>query len=159
ARVDALSQDLADALASELEVDAIGGLEVRRQLPPDGLPPDCVANPKCTADVAARLGVSQLLFVVMVNSGTGGSVQVDPTWLGLQTRSKYNDCDKLGLDCPQDTRDSIRRRGLVADSGFAIAAIAAGITVALFSTSATEAHLVVAPTPEGGAAVSAFGSF
>ena len=47
ARVDALSQDLADALASELDIDAVGGLEVRRQLPAEGLPPDCLTTPSC----------------------------------------------------------------------------------------------------------------
>lgn len=81
ARVDALSQDLADALNQELDVQAIGGLEIRRQLPPDGVPPDCVTNPTCTADVASRTGASQLLFVVMVDSGAGGSIQVDATWV------------------------------------------------------------------------------
>lgn len=81
ARVDALSQDLAEALQSELEVTASGGLEVRRQLPPDGLPADCVTTPACTADVATRTGASQLLFVVMVDSGAGGSIQIDTTWI------------------------------------------------------------------------------
>lgn len=81
ARVDALSQDLAEALQSELDVVATGGLEVRRQLPPDGLPADCVTTPACTADVAKRTGADQLLFVVMVDSGAGGSIQVDATWI------------------------------------------------------------------------------
>jgi len=81
ARVDALSQDLADALATELDVDAIGGLEVRRLLPPDGLPPDCVATPTCAADVAQRTGANQLLFVVMVDTGAGGAIQIDTTWV------------------------------------------------------------------------------
>lgn len=81
ARVDALSQDLAEALTSELEVEATGGLEVRRQLPPDGLPADCVTTPACTADVAKRTGAAQLLFVVMVDSGAGGSIQIDTTWI------------------------------------------------------------------------------
>jgi hypothetical protein len=81
ARVDALSQDLAEALRTELDVDAIGGLEVRRQLPAQGLPPDCVANQVCVADVARRLSAQQLLFVVMVDTGTGGAIQVDSTWV------------------------------------------------------------------------------
>ncbi len=81
ARVDALSQELATALEQELEIDAIGGLEVRRQLPPDGIPPDCVATPACVADVAQRVGAPQLLFVVMVDTGTGGAIQVDTTWI------------------------------------------------------------------------------
>lgn len=81
ARVDALSQDLAEALVAELEVEAVGGLEVRRQLPPDGLPPDCVTTPACAAEVARRTGAQQLLFVVMVDSGAGGSIQLDTTWI------------------------------------------------------------------------------
>jgi hypothetical protein len=80
-RVDALSQDLALALSSELEVDAIGGLEVRRKLPAEGLPPECVTTPSCVSDVAKRTGAQQLLFVVMVDSGAGGSIQVDTTWI------------------------------------------------------------------------------
>lgn len=85
ARVDALSQDLAQALSSELVVDAVGGLEVRRLLPPEGLPPDCVTTPACTADVAKRTNASQLLFVVMVDSGAGGSIQIDTTWVDPAT--------------------------------------------------------------------------
>lgn len=81
ARVDALSQDLAEALTSQLVVQASGGLEVRRQLPADGVPPDCVTTPACVADVARRTGASQLLFVVMVDSGAGGSIQIDTTWV------------------------------------------------------------------------------
>jgi hypothetical protein len=81
ARVDALSQDLAEALNGQLVVQASGGLEVRRQLPADGVPPDCVTTPACVADVARRTGASQLLFVVMVDSGAGGSIQIDTTWV------------------------------------------------------------------------------
>ncbi|HET7499560.1 MAG TPA: hypothetical protein VFK02_01100 [Kofleriaceae bacterium] len=81
ARVDALSQDLAEALRTELDVDAIGGLDVRRLLPPQGLPPDCVANQVCVNDVAKRLGAQQLLFVVMIDTGAGGAIQVDSTWV------------------------------------------------------------------------------
>jgi hypothetical protein len=87
ARVDALSQDLAMALATELEVDAIGGLEVRRRLPADGLPPDCVATPACTTDVARRLDVQQLLFVVMIDTGGSGTVQIDSTWVEPATNT------------------------------------------------------------------------
>lgn len=81
ARVDALSQELASALEAELVVDAVGGLEVRRQLPADGIPPDCIATPSCVADVAKRVGAQQLLFVVMVDTGTGGAIQIDTTWI------------------------------------------------------------------------------
>jgi hypothetical protein len=81
ARVDALSQDLASALASVLDIEAVGGIEVRRKLPEHGLPPDCVANQACIADVAHRLEADQLLFVVMIDTGTGGAIQVDSTWV------------------------------------------------------------------------------
>jgi hypothetical protein len=83
ARVDALSQDLAQALQTELDIDAIGGLEVRRLLPADGLPADCVTSAACIADVAKRTGATQLLFVVMVDSG--GAVQIDSTWIASAT--------------------------------------------------------------------------
>lgn len=85
ARVDALSADLADSLQAELDIEAVGGLEVRRALPAEGIPPDCVATPACTLDVAKRVGASQLLFVVMVDTGTGGSIQIDTTWVEPST--------------------------------------------------------------------------
>lgn len=85
ARVDSLGQDLADALAAELEVDAVGGLEVRRQLPAEGLPADCVTTPSCVSDVAKRTSANQLLFIVLVNTGSGGSIQVDSTWIDPAT--------------------------------------------------------------------------
>lgn len=80
-RADALAQDLAEALAQELEVDTIGGLEVRRKLP-EQLPPECVNTPACIADVSSRLQVDQLLFVVFVDSGT---LQMDSTWVDVAT--------------------------------------------------------------------------
>lgn len=80
-RADALAQDLSEALAQELEVDTIGGLEVRRKLP-EQLPPECVNTPACIADVAQRLHVDQLLFVVFVDSGT---LQMDSTWVDVAT--------------------------------------------------------------------------
>lgn len=83
ARVDALSQDLADALRTELDIDAVGGLEVRRLLPADGLAPDCLTTPACVADVSKRLGAKQLLFVVMVDATGTGAVQVDSTWVDV----------------------------------------------------------------------------
>lgn len=89
-RVDALSQDLADALSSELEVDALGGLEVRRQLPPDGLPDECVLLPACTAEIAKTLGVSQLLFITLVNTGVDGAVQMDTTWVDPANSKREN---------------------------------------------------------------------
>jgi hypothetical protein len=81
ARVDALTQTLAEALQAELEVDAIGGVEVRRRLPPAGLPSDCVASEPCIADVARRLGAEQLLFLVLIDTGATGAIQIDSTWV------------------------------------------------------------------------------
>ena len=81
ARVDALAQDLAEALRTELDVDAVGGVEVRRKLPPRGLNPDCVASEACIADIAGRLGAQQILFLVMIDTGASGAIQVDTTWV------------------------------------------------------------------------------
>jgi hypothetical protein len=82
-RVDALTQDLADALNSELVVDAVGGLEVRRELPAD-LPADCVTQAACVEQVAKATGAQQLLFVVMVDAG-GDAISVDVTWVDPAT--------------------------------------------------------------------------
>jgi hypothetical protein len=83
-RVDALGQDMAEALIQELDVDVVGGLDVRRELPAD-LPADCVTTPSCVTSVATRTGAQQLLFVVMVDSGAGGSIQIDTTWVDATT--------------------------------------------------------------------------
>jgi hypothetical protein len=80
-RVDALAQDLADALSQELEVETVGGLEVRRRLPAEGIPLDCINTPTCVKDVAKRLDAHQLLFVVMVDTGANGAIQIDTTWV------------------------------------------------------------------------------
>lgn len=79
AKVDALAEEMADALTSELVVQAAGGLEVRRKLPAEGIPQDCVVKPACVAGVAKRLETNQLLFVVVIDSG--GTLQVDSTWV------------------------------------------------------------------------------
>ncbi|MEO8549049.1 MAG: hypothetical protein ABI678_03730 [Kofleriaceae bacterium] len=79
-RVDALAQDLAEGLNAELQVEAVGGLDVRRVLRAD-LQADCAAVPSCAADVARTTGASQILFVVMVDAGGTGSLQVDSTWV------------------------------------------------------------------------------
>jgi hypothetical protein len=80
-RVDALGQDLGDALSAELLVEAAGGLEIRRLLPAEGLPADCIAKPACITDTARRVGASQLLFIVVVDTGAGGAIQIDSTWV------------------------------------------------------------------------------
>ena len=100
ARVDALSQDLADALTGELDIDAVGGLEVRRQLPAEGLPPDCLTTPACVTDVAKRLGAAQLVFVVMVDATGSGAVQVDSTWVDVSTGKRAS---RPAIDLPTIT--------------------------------------------------------
>ena len=82
-RVDALTQDLADALNAELVVDAAGGLEVRRELPAD-LADGCVTQPACIQQVAKATGAAQLLFVVMIDAG-GDAISVDTTWVDAAT--------------------------------------------------------------------------
>lgn len=97
ARVDALSQDLADALQTELDLVAVGGLEVRRLLPAEGLPADCLTNEACIGDVAKRLGAQQLLFVVMVDATGSGAVQVDSTWVDVATNKRAS---RPAIDLP-----------------------------------------------------------
>jgi len=80
ARVDALAQELAAALHDELEVEAIGGVEVRRRLPGYGSLPDCVATPACITDAARRLDAQQLLFLVVIGTASG-AIQIDATWI------------------------------------------------------------------------------
>jgi len=117
ARVDALGQDIADALTQELDVDAAGGLEVRRRLPVDGLPPDCVAKPDCITDVARRLDVAQLLFIVVVDTGAGGAVQIDSTWLEPATgKSASRPAIDLSPGADPRSRFVAAARGLFPDA-------------------------------------------
>lgn len=83
--VDALSQDLADALGTELDLEVLGGLAVRRQLPSEGLPDECAVTPSCAAEVARSLEVDELLFLVLVKNGATGAIQIDTTWVAPAT--------------------------------------------------------------------------
>jgi hypothetical protein len=83
-RVDALAQDLADALAAELVIDAVGGIEVRRQIRSD-LPADCASQPACAKEVATATNAQQILFVVFVDTGNNGGAQIDATWVDPAT--------------------------------------------------------------------------
>jgi hypothetical protein len=117
ARVDALGQDLADALSAELLVDAAGGLEVRRQLPVEGLPADCIAKSACTAEVARRLGAAQLLFIVVVDTGAGGAVQIDSTWIEPATgKSASRPAIDLAPGADPKSRFLSASRGLFPDA-------------------------------------------
>jgi hypothetical protein len=77
-RVDALGQDLADALQAELYVEAVGGIEVRRAIRPD-LPADCATTPACASEAAKATNAQRVLFVVMVETGSNGAAQIDVT--------------------------------------------------------------------------------
>jgi hypothetical protein len=81
AAVDALASSLGAALAAELGVDVIAGVESRRRLPPSGLPEGCVADIECRRDLGARLDADELLMLVVVQ--LGDRVQIDPTWSHL----------------------------------------------------------------------------
>lgn len=80
-RADSIALALADALNRELHVDAFGGGDVTRQLPPDGLPEECLARPECIADVSERLDAEQLIFLVVVQ--VGQDTQVDASWVDV----------------------------------------------------------------------------
>jgi hypothetical protein len=82
-RAEALTATMADALRDKLEVDAIGGADVIRRLPAGGLPDDCVGQPRCIAQIGARLESDQLLFLVIVQ--VGATIQIDPTWADVET--------------------------------------------------------------------------
>lgn len=72
---DQLGAALAAALSKQLVVDAIGGSDVTRRLPPAGLPDECLATPACLADLGARLDADRLLVLVLVRGGN--EIQVD----------------------------------------------------------------------------------
>lgn len=68
---------------------------------------------------------------------------------GLSARSSYNDCEKLGAHCTDDSRDSIRHKDLYADLGFGVAIAAAVATGIIFMTSAEAPHVIAAPAESG----------
>jgi hypothetical protein len=100
-RVEALTGALADALGDKLEVDAVGGGDVARRLPPGGLPDDCVASPACITDLGTRLAADQILFVVIVQVGT--TIQLDTTWADVATGKTV---PRIKLDLGDDARAS-----------------------------------------------------
>lgn len=79
ARATELGAAMAAALERELVVDATGGADVLRRLPPDGVPDDCLAAPTCLTDLGARLDASELLFLSLIQ--VGATVQVETTWV------------------------------------------------------------------------------
>lgn len=94
-----LSGALADALERELVVDAIGGGDVARRLPPEGVPDDCLAIPGCVGELAHRLDATQLLFLAVVQVGT--TVQIDATWVDAATGESLS---RPRIELPADAR-------------------------------------------------------
>jgi hypothetical protein len=82
-RAEALGAALADALHRELEVDAIGGGDVTRRLPENGVPEECIATKGCVADLAGRLDVNELLFLAVVQ--VGADIHIDSSWVNVAT--------------------------------------------------------------------------
>jgi drug/metabolite transporter (DMT)-like permease len=69
------------------------------------------------ADVARRLGASQLLFVVMVDSGSGGSLQIDSTWIEPATgRSASRPAIDIAVLADARTRFIAAARQLLPDA-------------------------------------------
>jgi hypothetical protein len=83
ADADALGASLATALGDKLVVDAIGGADVARRLPPAGLPDECLSTPACVADLGARLGADRLLVLAVVRAGV--ELQIDATMIDVAT--------------------------------------------------------------------------
>lgn len=80
---DALGAALATRLGEKLVVEAIGGADVARRLPPAGLPDECLSTPACLADLGTRLGADHLLVLAIVKAGDG--VQIDANLIDLAT--------------------------------------------------------------------------
>jgi hypothetical protein len=97
---DMLATSMAEALRSRLQVDVIAGAEVRRRLPPDGVPADCIARVECLRDVATRLDGDELLFLFLVKIGP--RVQVDSTWADPTKGSVVSRAALVVNDTPQD---------------------------------------------------------
>src|SRR5690606_8756303 len=79
---------------------------------------------------------------------------------GLAARSQFKECDvepvaPFGCD---ERHDTIRRRALIADLGYAAAIGGTIATIVLIATSGKESRLIVEPTPQG-VGVSAIGRF
>jgi hypothetical protein len=98
-RADAIGKSLADALTRTLEVDAFGGGDVSRRLPAEGLPEECLGNPGCITDIAARLDADQLLFLALAQIGT--ELQIDASWVDI-TSGQVTARPRLVL--PDDTK-------------------------------------------------------
>jgi hypothetical protein len=159
ARVDALSQDLADALTSELAVHASGGLEVRRKLPPEGIPADCVTTPACIAEVAQRTGATQLLFVVMVDSGAGGSIQIDATWVDTATgRTASRPAIDLTSTAEARAKFQSAARQLLPDAPVRAKATTATTVLAPRMTDGVPRHLTTPAKITGGVALLGLGA-
>ena len=73
-----LSDDLAAALGGALPVDTISGAEVKRRMPPEGIPAECVGDAACRNDLGRRLDADELLLLAIVK--VGDRINIDATW-------------------------------------------------------------------------------
>lgn len=66
---DEIAYDVAGAIASQIEGEAIAGQSVRDLLPPEGPAADCAADAGCGQSLAATLKVDEVLLLTMKKSG------------------------------------------------------------------------------------------
>lgn len=107
-QADGVSDALGRGLRARLLVDVIAGAEVSRRLPPEAVAGSCMIEKECTADLAQRLAVDQLLYLVV--NRIGGRVSVDATWV--------DPASMRTVPRPQQTFDRIEQ----AEAAFAEAA-------------------------------------
>ncbi|HUS63388.1 MAG TPA: hypothetical protein VMZ28_02555 [Kofleriaceae bacterium] len=127
---DGVSDALGRGLRARLLVDVIAGAEVTRRLPPEAVAGSCMIEKECTADLAQRLAVDQLLYLVV--NRIGGRVSVDATWVDPATMRT--------VPRPQLTFDKIEQ----AEAAFAEAA------PQVLPDAAPRPAAAVTPTPEAG---------
>jgi len=66
-------------LEHELAIDAVAGAEARERLGDFAAPRSCAAEAGCLRDLAGRMGVDQVLFLVIVR--VGDQVRLESRWL------------------------------------------------------------------------------
>jgi len=107
---DGLASRLGRALAAQLEVDVVAGIDARRRLPPGGVARDCASDPDCLHDAATRLDGDELLILDI--SRAGRRVTLGITW-----------CDPdIGLVADRDVLSLPALAGAEADRMLAAAA-------------------------------------
>jgi hypothetical protein len=107
---DGLASLLGRALAAQLEVEVVAGVDARRRLSPGGIARDCAWDPDCQLDVARRLGGDELLVLDIARAGH--RVTLGITW-----------CDPdIGMVADRDVLSLPEAAGAEADRMLAAAA-------------------------------------